>query len=203
MNNNEPTLNRFDEGRKFSLNITIQCPLRIKQLIPTFTNMDMRTFRRGGVIDAIPSHIHDFSLRELLPFIDDLWIRKTCKTMMNNSLIDRIFISKKEVLRIHDFRTEDYKCLVRCTVLVDCEIEYKTFEMQHAKELLKHVETMELSIRTANCLKNLGIEYIHQLVTWTSLDLLKTKNFGRKSLFEIKELLSERGLSLSDERGEQ
>jgi len=75
--------------------------------------------------------------------------------------------------------------------------------MKHAKELLKHVETMELSIRTANCFKNLGIEYIHQLVTWSSLDLLKTKNFGRKSLFEIKELLSERGLSLSDERGEQ
>jgi len=126
MSYNEPTLNRFDEGRTFSLNITIQCPLRIKQLIPTFTNMDMRTFRRGGVIDAIPSDIHDFSLRELLPFIDDLWIRETCKTMMNNPLIDRIFISKKEVLRIHDFRTEDYKCLVRCTVLVDCEIEYKT-----------------------------------------------------------------------------
>ena len=47
-----------------------------------------------------------------------------------------------------------------------------------------------------NCLQNAGIEYIWQLVEKTEAEMLKTKNFGRKSLNEIKEILSELGLSL-------
>jgi hypothetical protein len=124
---NDIQLNRFDEGRTFSLNITIKCPRRIKQLIPTLTNIDMATFRRGTIIDNIGDCLYDFSLRELLPFINDSWIEQTCKTMMNNPLIDSIFVFKKEVLRIHDVRMVDHKCILRLTVLVNCEIEYKTF----------------------------------------------------------------------------
>ncbi len=60
----------------------------------------------------------------------------------------------------------------------------------------KNVEDLELSVRSANCLKNAQIQYIGQLVTKTDAEMLKTKNFGRKSLNEIRQLLSEHSLSL-------
>lgn len=60
----------------------------------------------------------------------------------------------------------------------------------------KNVEDLELSVRSANCLKNAQIQYIGQLVTKTDAEMLKTKNFGRKSLNEIKALLSEHNLTL-------
>jgi len=58
------------------------------------------------------------------------------------------------------------------------------------------VEDLELSVRSANCLKNADIIYIYQLVRKTEAEMLKTKNFGRKSLNEIKAVLSEKKLSL-------
>jgi len=51
-------------------------------------------------------------------------------------------------------------------------------------------------VRSANCLQNADLRYIGELVQKTEAEMLKTKNFGRKSLNEIKELLSEMGLSL-------
>jgi len=61
---------------------------------------------------------------------------------------------------------------------------------------LRSVDELELSVRSANCLKNAGISLIGELVQKTEAEMLKTKNFGRKSLNEIKEILSEMGLSL-------
>ncbi len=61
--------------------------------------------------------------------------------------------------------------------------------------LIRTVEELELSVRAANCLKNAGIHRIGDLVRRTENEMLKTKNFGRKSLNEIKEILSEMGLS--------
>lgn len=60
----------------------------------------------------------------------------------------------------------------------------------------KPVEDLELSVRSANCLKNAEIHFIGDLAQKTDQEMLKTKNFGRKSLNEIKALLSEMGLSL-------
>lgn len=60
----------------------------------------------------------------------------------------------------------------------------------------KDVDDLELSVRSANCLKNAKIQYIGQLVQKTDAEMLKTKNFGRKSLNEIRALLSEHNLSL-------
>ncbi len=60
----------------------------------------------------------------------------------------------------------------------------------------KNVEDLELSVRSANCLKNADIQYIGQLVQKTDAEMLKTKNFGRKSLNEIKALLAEHDLTL-------
>jgi DNA-directed RNA polymerase subunit alpha len=62
--------------------------------------------------------------------------------------------------------------------------------------LYRSVEELELSVRSANCLKNADINKIYQLVSKTEPEMLKTKNFGRKSLNEIKQVLGEMGLSL-------
>ncbi len=64
------------------------------------------------------------------------------------------------------------------------------------EHLYLDVDELELSVRSANCLRNANIHTIYQLVQKTEAEMLKTKNFGRKSLNEIKELLSEMGLSL-------
>lgn len=62
--------------------------------------------------------------------------------------------------------------------------------------LLKPVSELELSVRSANCLQNANIKYIYELVSKTEGEMLRTKNFGRKSLNEIKELLTNMGLGL-------
>ena len=64
------------------------------------------------------------------------------------------------------------------------------------ENLLKSVDDLELSVRAANCLKKANIKYIGELVQKTENEMLKTKNFGRKSLNEIKEVLTEMGLHL-------
>jgi hypothetical protein len=61
---------------------------------------------------------------------------------------------------------------------------------------LKKVDELELSVRSANCLKNDNIIYIGDLVQKTEAEMLRTPNFGRKSLNEIKEVLSSMGLRL-------
>jgi len=62
--------------------------------------------------------------------------------------------------------------------------------------LFRRIEEIELSVRSANCLENADIKFIGELVQKTEAEMLRTKNFGRKSLNEIKEILSEMGLSL-------
>ena len=64
------------------------------------------------------------------------------------------------------------------------------------EHLDKSVEELELSVRSYNCLKNANIRTIRELVQKTEGDMLKTKNFGRKSLNEIKEILQTMGLGL-------
>ena len=64
------------------------------------------------------------------------------------------------------------------------------------ENLDKSVDELELSVRSANCLQNANIRFIGELVQKTEAEMLKTKNFGRKSLKEIKEILAEMGLTL-------
>jgi len=64
------------------------------------------------------------------------------------------------------------------------------------ENLLRSIDELELSVRSYNCLKNADIKTIADLVVRSESEMLKTKNFGRKSLNEIKELLAEMGLSL-------
>jgi DNA-directed RNA polymerase subunit alpha len=89
------------------------------------------------------------------------------------------------------------------------EIETET-QAEEGRTLLRNdnlnrsVEELELSVRSYNCLKNANIQSIGELVQKTEAEMLKTKNFGRKSLNEIKEILAQMGLSLGmkiDENG--
>jgi DNA-directed RNA polymerase subunit alpha len=72
-------------------------------------------------------------------------------------------------------------------------------ELPFNRNLLRKVEELELSVRSANCLKNDNIIYIGDLVLKSESDMLRTPNFGRKSLNEIKEVLSQMGLHLGME----
>ncbi|WP_413205174.1 DNA-directed RNA polymerase subunit alpha [Rhodospirillum sp. A1_3_36] len=77
--------------------------------------------------------------------------------------------------------------------------EKKDDELPFNKNLLRKVDELELSVRSANCLKNDNIIYIGDLVQKTEAEMLRTPNFGRKSLNEIKEVLSQMGLHLGME----
>jgi len=72
-------------------------------------------------------------------------------------------------------------------------------ELPFNKHLLRKVDELELSVRSANCLKNDNIIYIGDLVQKTEAEMLRTPNFGRKSLNEIKEVLTQMGLNLGIE----
>jgi DNA-directed RNA polymerase subunit alpha len=88
------------------------------------------------------------------------------------------------------------------SVFINFEEEVETQEEEIRLEpafnenLFRSVDELELSVRSANCLKNADIRNIGELVQKTEQEMLKTKNFGRKSLNEIKEILAEMGLSL-------
>lgn len=80
------------------------------------------------------------------------------------------------------------------------EIERQGMDEEKERELnnnlFRTVEELELSVRSANCLKNANMTYIYELVQKSEAELLKTKNFGRKSLEEIKEKLAKMGLHI-------
>ncbi len=88
------------------------------------------------------------------------------------------------------------------TIFINFEEELESSEEEIRSEpsfnenLFRSVDELELSVRSANCLKNADIRHIGELVQKTEAEMLKTKNFGRKSLNEIKEILAEMGLSL-------
>ena len=78
----------------------------------------------------------------------------------------------------------------------ESESESEKEELPFNRNLLKKVEELELSVRSANCLKNDNIVYIGDLVQKTEAEMLRTPNFGRKSLNEIKEVLAKMGIHL-------
>ena len=79
------------------------------------------------------------------------------------------------------------------------EHEEQIVEPEFNRNLLRKVDELELSVRSANCLKNDDIVYIGDLIQKTEAEMLRTPNFGRKSLNEIKEVLAHMGLHLGME----
>ena len=86
------------------------------------------------------------------------------------------------------------------TVFVDLESDSEPVVVEYEDEidpiLLRPVDDLELTVRSANCLKAENIYYIGDLIRRTEVELLKTPNLGKKSLTEIKDVLASRGLSL-------
>lgn len=76
------------------------------------------------------------------------------------------------------------------------EAEERQMASPSNDNLNRRVDELELSVRSANCLQNANIRYIGELVQRSEMEMLRTKNFGRKSLNEIKEILTEMGLGL-------
>jgi len=79
------------------------------------------------------------------------------------------------------------------------EVKVESEEPELNRHLLRKVDELELSVRSANCLKNDNIVYIGDLIQKTEAEMLRTPNFGRKSLNEIKEVLTQMGLHLGME----
>jgi len=96
-------------------------------------------------------------------------------------------ILKDQVSVFINFQEADEDSPVAETVTVDARVN---------ESLYKSVDELELSVRAANCLENAGIRYIGELVMRSESEMLKTKNFGRKTLNEIKDILAEMGLHL-------
>ena len=84
--------------------------------------------------------------------------------------------------------------LEEATVEVEAEVEDD--KPKFNENLFRRIDELELSVRSSNCLENANIKYIGELVQKTEAEMLRTKNFGRKSLNEIKEILSEMGIGL-------
>ena len=90
------------------------------------------------------------------------------------------------------------------TIFINFDEEAEPYEELENEEdrdkinenLYRLVDELELSVRSANCLKNAGIKLIGELVSKTEAEMLKTQNFGRKSLNEIKDILGDMGLTL-------
>ena len=86
------------------------------------------------------------------------------------------------------------------SVFVDFDNEKEPVQEEEEEEvdpiLLRPVDDLELTVRSANCLKAENIYYIGDLIQRTEVELLKTPNLGKKSLTEIKDVLASRGLSL-------
>lgn len=92
---------------------------------------------------------------------------------------------------------EQLSIFINFDEMIDAEIPVVVeAEEEFNNHLLRSVDELELSVRSANCLQNANIRFIYELVQKTEQEMLKTKNFGRKSLNEIKEILSDMSLSL-------
>ncbi len=94
---------------------------------------------------------------------------------------------------------EQLKLFINFEEPVSAREEDRPTELPFNKNLLRKVDELELSVRSANCLKNDNIIYIGDLVQKTEAEMLRTPNFGRKSLNEIKEVLAQMGLHLGME----
>ena len=122
----------------------------------------------------------------------EVWTDGSIKPEEAVSYASRILKDHLSIFNSSEEIEEDEDSLT--IAIEDPEIQEKTTE-EINKNLAKSVEELELSVRSANCLKNAKIFTISDLVQKTENDMLETKNFGRKSLNEIKALLAGMGLS--------
>ncbi len=113
----------------------------------------------------------------------------TVRVVTDGSILpDAAFMEGMRILRDH------YACICGTEAMSDAADRQVGEELPFDRNLLRKVDELELSVRSANCLKNENITYIGDLVMRSENDMLRTPNFGRKSLNEIKEVLETMGL---------
>ena len=126
-------------------------------------------------------------------------ISKNIKKQYNPEIVDlaRIynFVKQEKPFTILEFGV-GYSTIVMAQALYENYMSFDKNKQKMLTNLCKSVEELELSVRSYNCLKNANIEAIAELVQKTDSEMLRTRNFGRKSLNEIKEILDEMGLHL-------
>ena len=107
-------------------------------------------------------------------------------------------ISPQDAMAIAAKLLKDHMAIViNFEEVAEEELDFPSSEDERLIEQFgRSVDELELSVRSYNCLKNANIKTIGDLITKTEGEMLKTKNFGRKSLNEIKDILAEMGLSL-------
>ncbi|CAL4043309.1 DNA-directed RNA polymerase subunit alpha [Buchnera aphidicola (Phyllaphis fagi)] len=110
--------------------------------------------------------------------------------METNGTID----AEEAIRRAATILSEQLKPFVDLRNIKESEVEEKKPEFEPI--LLRSVDDLELTVRSANCLKAELVHYIGDLVQKTEIELLRTPNLGKKSLTEIKDILASRGLSL-------
>ena len=172
-------------------------------------NMHLHVTRGRGYVPSV-THPHIEGSEER--FIGRLLIDASYCPVLNVAVHTEAMANEKEklILDIETNGTIDPKNAVcmAATIFADqlnsfvdirnsvSPVDESSFRPLIDPKLMCPVEDLELTVRSANCLKTEGIKYIGDLVQKTEVELLKTPNLGRKSLTEIKDVLAERGLSL-------
>ena len=123
-------------------------------------------------------------------------LRNMCNSLLTHEAIKTTVPKAKELRRV----VEPLITLAKEPTLANKRLAFDQPTAQRSTQfdpiLLRPVDELELTVRSANCLKAENIYYIGDLIQRTETELLKTPNLGRKSLNEIKEVLASRGLTL-------
>ena len=212
------TLRKSGPGQVKASDITIDHDVEIANpdhLIANLTksgelNMTMKVVRgRGYHPVAIGSHEEDQVIGKLKLDASFSPIRRVAYEVQSARVEQRTNLDKL-VLEIETNGTinpedavRDAAQILRSQLAVFVDLEAEEAEVTATKAepaidpiLLRPVDDLELTVRTANCLKAENIYYIGDLIQRTEVELLKTPNLGKKSLTEIKDILASRGLSL-------
>jgi DNA-directed RNA polymerase subunit alpha len=178
----------LEAGGTLNMELTIDCG---KGYVPATKQTGQSNVIGNIVIDSIfsPIKLVDFKVEQNRVGQRTDYDKLILKVVTDGAIRpDDAVAQASAILRDH------FSCLVNFdeNQVQDCKEESDEFPFN--KNLLKKVDELELSVRSANCLKNENVFYIGDLIQRTEADMLKTPNFGRKSLNEIKSLLSSMGL---------
>ena len=180
----------ISEGGKLEMTIMLGDG---KGYVPAEQNKDEEWAVGTIALDAIFSPIHKVNYRITNARVGQRtdYDKLTLEVWTNGSVLpeDAVALASKII-------KDQFQIFINFDEDVEPEEEEVEEETPLNPHLYRTVDELELSVRSANCLQNANIRYIGELAQKTEAEMLKTKNFGRKSLKEIKEILADMGLML-------